>query len=100
MDTMSQQDTLFLLDLENEEAHEEACEGPTHPLGINGHDHNAPAAWMLVPLCGHDILMCDAWVASADALVTSGKYDTWEFECVRCGEVTEDPDLVRIRIKD
>jgi hypothetical protein len=83
------------IDLSLEEAldAQDACEGPLHPSGQNGHDPSAPAAWLLIPRCGHDILMCDAWLRSGDELYG---VDGWTVECHRCHQTTDATDLMRI----
>lgn len=70
------------------------CEGPSHPLGIYGHNADEPAAWLLVPDCAHEFLTCDAWLKAADH--ESGGAEEWYFECPRCGVDTFGDDMVRI----
>lgn len=70
------------------------CEGPTHSLGLRGHNPAERASWLLIPICGHDWLSCNSWLQGA----IEHYGNQWYIECAKCGTNTDCDELGRIYI--
>jgi hypothetical protein len=58
------------------------CDSLVHAEGRLGHVPEEPAAFLFIPGCGHDRMLCKAWVNQA----LSGEYAF--YQCSRCEERT------------
>lgn len=60
------------------------CEsGAAHEAGILGHRPEEPAAFWVIPGCGHDRMLCAAWVNTARASASP------RFQCSLCAQYTD-----------
>lgn len=68
------------------------CQSQSHPLGTLGHAPEESATWLMVPSCGHDRLLCNAWKVHAQAAPPR------HFKCSQCPVKTPVADLVFISL--
>jgi hypothetical protein len=68
------------------------CESTVHAEGAMGHNAEQAAAWIMIPSCSHDKLLCDSWKRHA----TNGYYT--QFTCNECLAITPVPSLIFVSL--